>query len=209
MTARKGVQASQDEIRPQRCDPVYGCPPPTEIVCIKVDKVFEECILTRTNEPVTDLTGIAVGPITDVQCVSAEVVEEPPYFVTTCVILPGRRVKVTFFWRFTFRFTDSTGTKTFTSDPIMEEFTVRLTRAGERGLVPECDVFLECLECFLVDETLVKCCIGKLIAFKLISRVQLLVPAYGFCPQPEECPPVGECPPFVPTWPPFPPQIFD
>ncbi len=200
----------RQEVGPGPCDPVYGCPPPTEIVCIKTKKVYEECKLTEVNQPVTDLSGLATGTITDVECVSAEVVDAPPYFPgPTCTILAGRRVRVVFFWRYTFRWTDDTGTHTFTSDPIMEEFTVRLARAGEAGLEPECDVFLECLECFLIDSTTVRCCIGKLILFKLFAEVQLLIPAYGFCPEPEECEVAGECPDFVPTWPPFPPQLLD
>jgi hypothetical protein len=206
---KKTIKTRHNEILPGPCDPVYGCPPPTELVCVKVDKVYEECKLTRVNEPVTDLCDIAVGTITDVECVSAEVVEEPPYFQTTCTILPGRRVRVVFFWRYTFKYTDAVGTKTFTSDPIMEEFTVILGRAGERGLQPQCEVFLECLDCFLIDTTIVRCCIGKLVLFKLFAHVQLLIPAYGFCPEPEECVVAEECPPFVPVWPPYPPQIID
>lgn len=205
----KNLEASRqsDGVQPGPCDPVYGCPPPTEVVCIKVDKVFEECKQTKVIERTTDLSGIAVGTITDVECVSVEVIEGDPYLPFECEILPGGRVRLAFFFRFTFRFTDSTGTKTFTSDPIFEEQIVRLSRAGEKGLEPECDVFLECVECFLADTTTVVCCIGKLALFKLIARVQLLIPAYGFCPEPEECEVAGKCPEFRPVWPPFPPQI--
>ena len=47
----------------------------------------------------------------------------------------------------------------------------------------QCEVFLDCFECFVRIQQ-VTCCIGKLQLFKLVAQVQLLVPAYGFCPEP-------------------------
>jgi len=82
-----------------------------------------------------------------------------------------------------------------------------MDRADEKDLVAQCEVFLECVECFVSGFQEVTCCIGKLIVFKLVALVQLLVPAYGFCPEPDLCPQVeAECPEFDPGWPPFSPQ---
>ncbi|TDA69918.1 MAG: hypothetical protein D9V47_03780 [Clostridia bacterium] len=200
-----GPQTRQEQIVPGPCDPVVGCPPPTEIACIKVDKVYESCKHTQVNVETVDLLTIippAVPPITDVECVSADLVPGSQ----TCQILPGGRVRASFSYTYTIRFTDATGTRTFTSAPIAVEKTVVMARAGEPGLSPQCEVFLECVEAFLIDETVVQVCIGKMVLFKLFAHVQLMVPSYGFCPQPEECRVAGECPTFEPTWPPYPPQ---
>ncbi len=80
-------------------------------------------------------------------------------------------------------------------------------RIREKDLQVHCEVFLECLECFVSGPRKVTCCIGKLMAFKLVALVQLLIPAYGFCPEPDECVKVEDaCPEFIPVWPPYPPQ---
>jgi hypothetical protein len=193
-------EAEQIGPSPGRCDPVYGCPPPTEIDCIIVDKVFESCRRTLVDEPSTTLFGV-VDAITEVVCTGATVIGTP-----TCTILAGRRIRVDFTYQYTFRWVDAAGTHTFTSAPIPIEVTTRLPRIGDAGLLPHCEVFLDCLECFVSDTTTVTCCIGIMVVFKLISRVQLMVPTYGYCPQPSECEVTGICPSFTPTWPPYPVQ---
>ncbi|MBC7343532.1 MAG: hypothetical protein H5U02_13990 [Clostridia bacterium] len=201
----KGVGAQQ-QVVPGPCNPVTGCPPPTEIVCIKVDKVYEECRQTLTNVETVDLATVTpppVGTITSVECVSAQVTVGP-----TCTILPGGRVRVTFSYTYTIRWTDDLGPHLYTSPAIPMEITVRMARAGEPGLLPQCEVYLDCVESFLSDATVVTSCIGKLILFKLYSHVQLMVPSYGFCPQPPECQVAGQCPTWEAPWPPYPPQTL-
>ncbi len=192
-------------------DPETGlsdCPPPTEIVCIKTEKVYESCRRTQVNEEVTDLSSIAVGEIMDVWCVGVElVVDEQRPFI--CEKVPNtRRARVSFWFRYRFAFIDQDGQKFFTSEPINHEETVVLSdRIFENALFVQCEVFLDCFECFVSGTQQVTCCIGKLMVFKLAALVQLLIPSYGFCPEPDECVQVeAECPAFDPVWPPYPPQ---
>lgn len=102
------------------------------------------------------------------------------------------------------------------------ERTVTLSRAGEPQLQCEVDIFLSCLMCILEKkeynlskdkkerhlsvEKVVECCINKVIIFKLLAEVQLMVPSYGFCPEPPDCEEViaGECPEAEEEWPPYP-----
>ncbi|PKM83844.1 MAG: hypothetical protein CVU88_00920 [Firmicutes bacterium HGW-Firmicutes-13] len=199
-------------IRSGPCDPYEGCPPPTEIVCIKVDKVYEECKLVQVNTVDTDLSGLVEGCITDVQCIRAELVVDEDH-PRECVILPCQRVRASFFYRFKFKWTDDLGEHVFTSDPIKVEKIGRMNRAGETGLDLQCEIFVDCIDCFLINKTTVRCCIGKLVVFKLFAHVQLLIPAYGFCPEPPNCrvTPPEDCPgpaEWLETivWPPFYPE---
>jgi len=179
-----------------------------EIVCIKTEKVYESCKQVETNEEVTDLSSIASGEIEDVWCIDAELVidDKHPF---TCEKIPNtNRARVSFFYRFRFAFIDQAGQKFITSPPIFFERTVILSdRIFDPRLFVQCEVFLDCFECFVSGPQEVTCCIGKLILIKLVALVQLLVPSYGFCPEPDFCTQVeAECPDFEPDWPPFPPQ---
>lgn len=186
----------------------YECPQPTELVCIKTEKVYESCRVVDINEEVADLSGIAVGPIEFVECIDVElVVDDAHPFV--CAKIPNtNRAKLKFWFRYRFTYFDQSGQKFFTSEPIFHEKTVILSdRIFEKQLFVQCEVFLECFECFVSGFQQVTCCISKLLVFKLVALVQLLIPAYGFCPEPELCTDVlAECPDFDPGWPPFPPQ---
>ena len=179
-----------------------------EIVCIKTEKVYESCKKVETNEEVTDLSHIAVGEIEDVWCIDAELVIDAQH-PFTCEKIPNtNRARVSFWYRFRFTFIDQAGQKFFTSEPIFFEKTVILSdRIFDKRLFLQCEVFLDCFECFVSGPQQVTCCIGKLILIKLVALVQLLVPSYGFCPEPDFCTQVeAECPEFEPEWPPFPPQ---
>lgn len=203
---------NDNDIRPGFCDPYEGCPPPTEIVCIKVDKVFEECKLAQVNTIDTDLSKEAEGEITDVQCIRAELVVDKDH-PRECEILPCNRVRSSFYYKFKFKWKDDLGEHVFTSDPIKVEKIGRMNRAGEPGLDVQCEVFVDCIECFLINHDTVRCCIGKLVVYKLFAHVQLLVPAYGYCPEPPDCKKVvpEDCPSpqeWLKTivWPPFYPE---
>lgn len=204
----RGVNSlpSLNSVQPGPC--IGECPPPTELVCIKVEKVYESCQKVQVNEEVTDLTCNAVGEIFQADCILVELVvdAEHPFL---CEKVPGtNRARVRFFFRYRFSFDDQEGTKFFTSQPIFHEKTVVMSDLiRDPRIFVQCEVFLSCLECFPSGPQEVTCCIGKQVVFKLISLVQLLVPAYGFCPEPDLCPQVEEeCPEFFPEWPPYPPQ---
>lgn len=117
---------------------------------------------------------------------------------------------------------NSLGRQTGCAKICIPERTVALSRAGEPQLKCEVDIFLSCLMCILDEaennlskavkerplpvERIVECCINKVIVFKLVAEVQLMVPSYGFCPEPPDCEEIiaGECPEADEEWPPYP-----
>ncbi|ACB84288.1 hypothetical protein [Natranaerobius thermophilus] len=174
-------------------------PPPEAIDCIKVDKVYEECKQVDVNEIRVDIpddiedTNL-INNIGEVECIDVELLKKE------CEIVADTKVRLWIKYEITYSLNDEVFTEIQTFEKI-----VVLGRAGEEGLEPQCEVFLECLDAFIVDDEIVLC-IGKLLIFKLIAHVQLLVPVYGFCPQPEICQVAAECPDYDPEWPPYPPQ---
>lgn len=184
-------------------------PEPTEVVCIKTEKIYESCKQVETNEEITNLCGTAKGEIMDVWCIDTELVIDE-HHLFRCEKIPNtQRARVSFWFRFRFAYVDQAGQKFHTSKPIFFEKMVILSdQIFDRRLYVQCEVFLDCFECFVSGPQQVTCCIGKLLLVKLVAMVQLLVPAYGFCPDPDSCTEVeAECPPFEPVWPPFPPQL--
>lgn len=183
-------------------------PEASEVVCIRVEKIYERCKSVETNEEVTDLCGIAVGPIEDVWCVDVELVIDKHHHFKCEKIPNTNRAKTSFWYRFRFAYIDQAGQKYFTSEPVFFEKTVLLSdQIFDNRLFVQCEAYLDCFECFVSGLQQVTCCIGKLIIVKLMALVDLLVPAYGFCHEPDDCTEVeSECPSFEPGWPPFPPQ---
>jgi hypothetical protein len=196
-------------VHPGPCPIIDGipvCPPPTEIDIIKVKKVFEECKDTQVHEvqlffdvPTNNINNLVA------ECVAVEVLREE------CKIIAPGIVKVTATLEVTSRLNGREETVEF---EIEKRF--RLRRAGEKGLNPQCHIYPTCLFCFVADEVVddevelikVICCIGIMILIKLEAEVQLMIPTYGYPPQPPHCERViGECPDdFEPEWPPYPPQ---
>ena len=90
-----------------------------------------------------------------------------------------------------------------------------LSRAGEPGLKCQIEVFAQCTQCFIssMDTTTnrilaIDCCFTFTLIGKLFSEVELMVPAYGYCPLPPECfPPLAVCPTIIPPGIPYPPQF--
>ncbi|MGI6614798.1 MAG: hypothetical protein ACOX30_02030 [Dethiobacteria bacterium] len=182
--------------------------PGYEVVCIKADKIYERCKSVETNEVVTELCGIAVGAIEDVWCIDAELVIDAKHHFKCEKIPNTNRAKISFWYRLRFAYIDQAGQKIYTSKPAFFEKTVILSdRILDKRLFVQCEVFLECFECFVSGPQQVTCCIGQLILVKLIATVELMIPAFGFCCEPDDCTEVEtECPGFLPYWPPFPPQ---
>ncbi|MBT9140334.1 MAG: hypothetical protein DDT30_00910 [Dehalococcoidia bacterium] len=202
-----------NEVQLGPCDPYLGCPPPSEIVCIKVDKVYYECKNIQVNEDVFTFSPEPEHPVFDVSCHNVELCCEP-----CCEVVRPGLVSVTFRYKVTIRLFFPTTCESACKD-LCQVVTVtklfNIPRAGEDGLHVQCYVpFLECLNAFIsaVDpetgEVTIIACVGKYILIKLKATVQLMVPAYGFCPEPPDCDEVfGICPDFRPEWPPYPPQI--
>ncbi|MEW6622417.1 MAG: hypothetical protein AB1420_04705 [Bacillota bacterium] len=197
-----------NQVQPGRCpiDPETGlpdCPPPTEIDCVKVKKVFNECFQNRDVEIKIPFEAptleIITGDAQDAECVSAEAT------IIDCSVLENDRVRVTFRLEVTARvpldeggFEESSGTK------IVSKL-LFLSGVSEEGLDIECQVFPECLFCFISERdelgnvTEVTCFVSTCILLKSVLIVQLLIPTYGFC-QPRQCSAI------TPGCPLFPPQ---
>ncbi len=177
-------------------------PAPTEITCISVEKVYDECIHTQVEEILIEFE--TEEDNLEAQCAFVEVLEEK------CQVIKEGFVKVTATLEVACKLNGLKESEEFT---IAKTF--RLPRAGERGLEVDCKILPECLKCFVSDReedeeeifTVVTACVGILIILKLVAKVQLLIPAIGYCPEPPECEKVEDiCPDFNPPWPPYPPQ---
>ena len=72
------------------CDPIYGCPPPTEVVCLLVDKVYDECKNVQVDEVEFCYEACPENPIVDVLCYKVEIIDGH-----SCEIVSQGRVRVT------------------------------------------------------------------------------------------------------------------
>lgn len=231
-----------DQPFPGPCDPILGCPPPTELVCIKTEKVFQECrhtfvppTITFTIPTTTMATAnfVTCGPVfiqrTQAECTAAETPGTCPriFFpgeVVDCAINCTTHEVFTTATAIHFLYTMvlSNG-MTFTNCATVPIPTTPvdfrrffLSRAGEPGLRCQIEVFVECTSCTISARNpngtiaAIDCCFVITLIGKLISKVQLLIPAFGYCPLPEEClPPVlGPCPTIIPTGIPYPPETI-
>lgn len=180
------------------------CPPPREIISIRVDRIYNEC----KQSDVIQLP-IGINPTvkaSEAQCVSA-IAEN-----VDCTVEDGIAT-VTFDLDITFNLLKKGRVvATITEKLFNQSKSVQLERAGEQGLNCEADIYPECLMCFVSNESSpgyvseVTCCIGRMFLFRLVAPVQVLVPSFGFCPEPPNCGTVaGVCPDYNPPWPPYPP----
>lgn len=172
-------------------DPVYGCPPPTEIVCILTEKVYDECKNIQVNEDTFIFEADPDNTVTDVQCGGVEVLDEPQCLA----VMPGR-VRASFTYRVSIRITLEDGQTVLIYRDFTDSKTYKLPRAGGEFLVVQGSVpYIECLDCFIKEEepdydfvkTTIVCCVGKYLLIKLTAQIQLMIPAYGFPPAPPDC----------------------
>ena len=191
------------EVTPGPCPPT-GCPPATEIVCIRTEKVYDFCFqnedvafctpLPITCTPPAPAGSTATCAITAVTCTPGTPVPVPgqPGFVTVSIVL-------VITMDITVLNPDGTTRCTFTTSTTQVK-TVTLYAPAGTTIVCEVPTF-ECGPCSIVDTTV--CCSAHLcVLVEVIALVKLLVPAYGFC-TPAEC----VVAPKLPCPPPFPPQF--
>ena len=163
-------------------------PPPPEIDCIRVKKVYWSCKKYRAAGEVTDLAGIAEGEVFHAECLAVDLLPDAVNPVRVEKVRGTDRVRVSCSFRYTLKFLDSAGWKVTTSSPIFhEEIFMAPPLVQDKRIEAAADISFECLECSVSDGHLLTCCLGKTVVLRLISPVQLLVPAYGFCPDPGEC----------------------
>lgn len=179
-------------------------PSPKEIDCIIVKKVYGECAHRQVEEVLIEFDLDGNDAKLTAGCGFVTVLEQ------SCKVLKEGLVQVKAALEVSCRVDGIQEREEFTI-----EKTLRINRAGQEGLEVQCQIFPRCLSCYISGEeedeeeivTLVTACVGVLILVKLVAEVQLLVPAYGFCPEPQECEQVQDpCTDFNPPWPPYPSQ---
>ena len=179
-------------VTPGPC-PVTGCPPPTEIDCIVVDKVYASCVQTVTASETFTIVG-CLAPIT---CS----VNLPASSCIVGAITPSGTPdinNVTFVVTTALTVTCAAGIPN--SETIVTTVTVPLYNPS--GTTPSCTLLSASCVCVLTGTSTVNCTISVCLLAQTTATVQLMIPTYGFCvPSPCEPGPVLPCPP-VPLFPP-------
>jgi len=194
-------------VTPGPC-PDNCCPPPTQIDCIEVTKVYDSCFQMQTfnnlcaTVPTTDsCTAIAGTPGTVATCAVTS---------TTCTLISSTATGVDEEYTVSFAvaitetitLTSPMGTTCTIDVPV--NFVTTTTLCIPSGATPSCTVATSCGPCAILPTTTVPCptymvCCQLSVCLLLQSTatVQLLVPSYGFC-APAECAVAGvlPCPPY-------------
>jgi len=197
------------QIQPGLCPP-EGCPPPTRIECIVVDKVYDSCFqineLTRdfvistatdfTTGPfvIGDLISCALDTTVGISCteVSRVAVGGGFFSITLMITVPLILTN------------PNDATETVTRNVT---FTKTATLCCPEGVEPDCTestlVFCTCSVTAITNAyspaITISCTLQICVVIKCILTVQLLVPSYGFC-VPAPCIAIpGVCPPTPPA----------
>ncbi len=190
-------------VTPGPC-PSTGCPPPTEIDCILVDKVYDYCIQSDTTSqlcaPLPDTC--ATGTVTGISCT---VTGANCSFQSSTPAATTNYINATFLISATVQFTITTTVTTCTTSATLTMLKT-VTLCGPSGTTQSCSVVsATCLPPAIMDGNV--CTPGVVICstFSSIAPTQLLVPTYGTCsPAPCVTLPLPPCPP----GPLFPQQCF-
>lgn len=180
---------------PGPCPP-EGCPPPTEIDCIVVDKVYDSCTQTLT----TTQTFLAPTSCTAISGCSIDLAS------TTCTvgsISPSAAPNysdITFVVGVPYTVTCTNGASTSETAYL----TTVIPLYNPTGTTPSCTVLSGSCNCVVLPNDYVSCTITVCVLFQVTAYVQILVPTYGFCTPPTcMAGPVLPCPPSSL----FPPQM--
>jgi hypothetical protein len=195
-------------------------PDPTEIACIITDKVYDACsqrVCIDTIPPV-EFTPSVTTPIEFEGCQDFAITVPDGFTVTPITDREGfARVRGTF---------DVAFNAVLRSTETNETQLVPITTSFDKDVVlyvpqpdPENIRFEAIGECLFgrvnaePDNYTLDVIAGVYVVLKAAISVQLLVPAYGFCPTPPECEefPTNVCEDFMSSPFPdfFPPQLFD
>ena len=171
------------QVTPGPC-PTTGCPAPTEIDCIWVDKVFGSC---QTVLTLNATTTACLSPVSSVTCGTPTcnaitTVPGPDSFSTITYLVS---VPVTF----------SCGL--IIGDTVTLTGTTSATLYNPPGTTPACLPFSVSCTASLVGTTTYLTAVVCL-DLKTIARVQLLVPSYGYCVD-TPCTTTPQCPAPFPT----------
>ena len=198
-----------NQVSPGPCPP-EGCPPPTQIDCIVVDKVYDSCyqVDDRTRTSTVTIgdggqwpTGVfTVGQVVpcaltsgaEISCTELSRVPAEDGFVTVTMLIS---IPVTL---------TNPNDAEETTDRVFN-FTKTATLCCPTGVEPDCSestlMFCNCVitQVDAINDTVeVTCDFQVCLVIQCILTVQLLVPSYGFCvPAPCVVLP-GVCPPSPP-----------
>jgi hypothetical protein len=180
-----------DQIIPGPCPPT-GCPPPTEIDCIQVTKVYDFCFESDTLSNIcTAIPTTCIGATT----ASCTVTSCTCTFASSSPTGQDGFVNATFVIACTIQFTVSSALATCTTSTTASLLKT-VTLCAPTGTVQSCQVVGEsCGPVAIVDNT-VCTTLTVCTVFLSTALVTLLVPTYGFCtPAPCATLPVLPCPP--------------
>jgi hypothetical protein len=184
-----------DQVTPGPC-PSTGCPPPTEIDCIVVDKIYASCVQTVTTSGTFTIIGCTSTPVT---CL----VDLASSGCTVGAITPTGTDDINNVTFVVSVVLDVTCPAVVTPVPETLVTTVTVPLYNPSGTTPSCNILSASCTCVLISPSTVSCTVSVCLLTQTSATVQLLVPTYGFC-QPEPCA-VGPLLPCPPT-PLFPPQ---
>jgi hypothetical protein len=187
--------------------PSTGCPPPTEIVCIEVTKVYDFCFQSESREnicfPIPASCGTvppgttATGTVTSVTCSTQSISPIPsqPGFANVTLL-------ITVTESLTLTAPDGTTLCTFSGQFF---FLKTVTLCAPTGVSVTCSAPASAVGPCVIIGSEVCCTVNICLLIQSAALVKLLVPSYGFC-VPAPCV-VAPSPPFpCPPSPLFPPQ---
>ena len=190
-----------DPIVPGPC-PSTGCPPPTEIDCIMVEKLYDYCFQQDTIQTTPIVFTCASGTPT----ATCSVTSTSCTFSGSTPSGTANFVNATFVISLTVVTTITCGATTSTTT-FTQSFAKTVVLCGPAGTTQDCQIVAtSCGPCAVLptgDDDQIVCPLVICTTFISFAEVALLVPTYGFCsPAPCSTTPVLPCPPS----PLFPPQ---
>ena len=178
------------------------CPPPTEIDCIEVTKVYDSCFQTEdfTNLCATIPPGICTEiASTAGTTATCAITASSCTFVSSVPTGVDDFVNATFAISLTETITLTSPTGATCNITLPVTFVKTVTLCGPSGTSQVCTIAgTTCGPCAIIDAT-VCCQLVVCLVLQSVATVQLLVPAYGFC-VPSACSVLG-IPPCPPTFP--------
>lgn len=203
------TSANVSQISPGTCPP-EGCPPPTRIECIVVDKVYDSCFQLHDvsrDTSISTSTDFTTGPFAvgdvincslttgaSISCTEVSRVSAGDGFFTITILVA---VPVTL---------TNPNNRNETVERIFT-FTKTATLCCPEGVSPDCSestlIFCSCVVTNVTGgyapNITITCTLQVCVVIKCILSVQLLVPSFGFC-VPAPCVTLpGVCPPTPPA----------
>lgn len=197
------------QISPGLCPP-EGCPPPTRIECIVVDKVYDSCFQINDvsrDTVISTTTEFMTGPFAVGDVITCALTTGAVITCTEVARVPvgGGFFTVTILVSVPVTLTNPNDDEE-TVDRVFT-FTKTVTLCCPEGVMPDCSestlIFCSCVVTQVngtyAPTITVTCTLQVCVVIKCILTVQLLVPSFGFC-VPAPCVTLpGVCPPTPPA----------